>query len=50
MIGVVVGSFLGGLIPSIWGADQFSFSGVIFTAFGGIAGIWAGFKISSFVE
>ena len=47
MIGVVVGSFIGGLIPSLWGAGQISFSGVIFSAIGGIVGIWAGFKISN---
>ena len=45
--GMFVGSAIGGYIPSLWGADYFSIWGVIFTAAGGIAGIWLGYKISS---
>ena len=45
--GMFVGSAIGGLIPSLWGADTFSFSGVIMTAVGGVIGIWLGFKFSS---
>ena len=45
-IGVVIGSILGGLIPLLWHASAFSFSEIIFSTLGGIAGIWAGWKIS----
>ena len=45
-MGMLVGSTLGGLIPELWGADLFSFSSVLFTALGGIAGIWLAFTIS----
>jgi uncharacterized membrane protein YeaQ/YmgE (transglycosylase-associated protein family) len=43
---MVVGSFVGGFVPLLWGAGEFSFSSIIFSAIGGIVGIWAGFKIS----
>lgn len=45
-LGLFVGSGIGGLIPSLWGAGFFSFSSIILTAVGGILGIWFGFKIS----
>lgn len=45
-IGMAVGSAVGGLIPSIWGAGVFSMSSTILTAVGGFAGIWAGYKLS----
>ena len=45
-LGMFVGSFIGGYIPGLWGADIFSLSGVVFTAIGGFVGIWLGFKIS----
>jgi len=45
-IGVVVGSIIGSFIPLIWHASLFSFSSVIFSGLGGIAGIWAGWKIN----
>ncbi|MBI3573536.1 hypothetical protein HY090_00610 [Candidatus Kaiserbacteria bacterium] len=42
-IGVIVGSAIGGFIPSLWGGDIFS--SVIFTAVGGFAGIWLAYKV-----
>lgn len=45
-LGLFVGSTVGGFIPSLWGAGMFSFWGVIFTALGGIAGIWVGYRMS----
>lgn len=42
---MAIGSVIGGWIPSLWGAGMFSFSGVILTAVGGIAGIWLGFRL-----
>lgn len=44
---MIVGSSIGGYIPSLWGAGALSISGVIMTAVGGLAGIWLGFKMSS---
>jgi hypothetical protein len=45
--GMIVGSAIGGYIPLIWGDSFFSFTSVILTAVGGIAGIWLGFKLGS---
>ncbi len=48
-IGMTIGGYIGGYLPTLWGADYFSFSSIIFGMFGGIAGIWLGYKISRFV-
>ena len=40
-IGILVGSTLGGCVPSLWHASMFSFSGVIFSTLGALVGIWA---------
>jgi predicted MFS family arabinose efflux permease len=44
-ISMTVGSFIGGYIPSIWGADTFSLWGVFMTALGGFLGIYIGYKM-----
>ena len=46
--GMIVGSLLGSYVPVLWGADVFSFSSIIMSAVGGIAGIWFGYKISRY--
>ena len=45
-LGMVIGSTIGGFIPELWGAGLISFSGILFSAVGAIAGIWVMFKIS----
>jgi hypothetical protein len=45
-IGIVVGSTLGGMIPSLWHASMFSLWGLFFSTLGGLAGIWLGWKLS----
>jgi len=45
-LGMFVGSTIGGLVPALWHASMFSMSGIVLTAVGGIAGIWAGYRIS----
>lgn len=44
---MIVGSFIGGFVPSLWDAGMLSMSSVIFTAAGGLLGIWAGLKIAN---
>jgi len=45
MFGMTVGLFLGGFIPTLWGASEFSLSSVIFSAIGGAIGVWIAFKL-----
>ncbi len=45
-IGVFVGSTLGSLVPLLWGADMLSFSSIVWSTIGGLAGIYLGFKLS----
>lgn len=44
IIGVVIGGIVWGYIPAIWGDSMFSFSGVIFSAIGGLLGIFIAYK------
>lgn len=46
-IGTILGSVVGGLIPSLWGAGEFTFSSLLFSAIGAIAGIIIAFKLSN---
>ena len=43
--GLFVGSTLGRLVPSLWGADLFSFSSIILSALGGLLGIYLGYRL-----
>ncbi len=45
-IGFFLGSTVGGMIPSMWGADMLSISGFVWSFIGGVAGIWAGYRIA----
>ena len=45
MFGAIVGSTVGGFIPSLWHASMFSVWGVILSTIGGVVGIWAAWKI-----
>lgn len=47
MLGMTVGSIAGGYIPLLWGAGMLSYTSVIFSALGGIAGIYISFKMTS---
>jgi hypothetical protein len=41
-----VGTVAGGYLPELWGAGSFSLASVVFGAFGGIAGVWLGARLS----
>jgi hypothetical protein len=47
-IGMLVGSFIGGYIPALWGANMLSMSSVFLTAIGGMLGIWLGYKFTNY--
>lgn len=44
-MGGFLGSFGGSLIPSLWGAGQFSISSLVFFLIGGLVGIWLGYRM-----
>ena len=44
---MTIGSVIGSYIPVLWGSGFLSFSSVILSAVGGIAGIWLGYKLSA---
>jgi hypothetical protein len=47
-IGSIVGGTVGSFIPMLWGAGVLSFSSILWSGIGGIAGIYAGFKIGNY--
>ena len=47
MVGMIIGSLIGGYIPSLWGAGAFSISGIIFSGLGGLGGIWLAWRFSN---
>ena len=40
------GMLLGGFVPDLWGAGQLSMQSILFSAVGGVAGVWAGIRIA----
>lgn len=47
MLGAVIGSTAGGLVPDLWGAGAFSIQGIVAGTIGGILGIWWAYCWSS---
>jgi len=44
-IGLIIGTTLGSYIPVLWGDGFLSLSSVLFSAMGGILGVYVGYKI-----
>jgi hypothetical protein len=44
--GLFIGSTIGGMLPTLWGDDMLSTSGLLLSLVGGIVGIWAGYRIA----
>jgi uncharacterized membrane protein YeaQ/YmgE (transglycosylase-associated protein family) len=44
MVAMVVGSTIGGYVPTFFGSDMFSLSSIIGSFLGGILGIWLVYK------
>jgi hypothetical protein len=44
---VLIGSSIGAYLPMLWGGGVFSFSSVILSAVGGIAGIFVAIKVGN---
>jgi hypothetical protein len=46
MLGMFLGSSAGSSIPMLWGSGWLSISSVVLGLVGGIAGIWAAYKMT----
>lgn len=46
LFAMIVGSTIGSWVPTLWGASWLSLSSVLGSTIGGLAGIWAGVKLS----
>ncbi|MCR4329343.1 MAG: hypothetical protein NUV65_02235 [Candidatus Roizmanbacteria bacterium] len=47
MAGFTIGSLLGSYIPTLFGAGMLSYTSVLVSGVGGIAGIYIGYKLGS---
>ena len=41
------GMTVGGFVPELWGAGAFSVSSLLFSALGGVAGVWFGARLAN---
>lgn len=48
-LGMLVGSTVGGYLPVLFGGSMLSFSGILFSVIGGVAGVWLGYKLGKFL-
>lgn len=48
--GMLVGSTIGGYVPTLWGADMISFSGLFGSFVGSLVGVWAAYKLYQMMD
>lgn len=48
--GMLIGSWAGGYVPTLWGTGFLSFSSILWSGIGGLIGIYAGFKLGQRLE
>jgi len=46
MLGMIIGSFAGGYMPTLLGADAFSMTSLLGSIVGGILGIWVAYMLT----
>jgi len=46
IIGLMVGSTVGSMIPGLWGGSSLSLSGLFLSLIGGLAGAWLAYQVS----
>lgn len=46
-LGATIGGTVGGLLPGLWGASDFSGWAILLSMLGGFAGLWAAYKYST---
>ena len=42
----LIGMTIGGFVPDLWGASSLSLASLVFSAAGGVAGVWLGARLS----
>jgi uncharacterized membrane protein YeaQ/YmgE (transglycosylase-associated protein family) len=47
IIGMIIGSFAGGYLATLFGVEAISFFSLLVSTAGGILGIWIAFKVSN---
>lgn len=47
MLGMTIGTIVGGYLPTFFGVSSFSFTTIITSAIGGFLGIWVMYKVTS---
>ena len=40
------GMLVGGFVPELWGASAWGLESLLFSAVGGVVGVWAGLRIA----
>jgi hypothetical protein len=40
------GTTIGGFVPELWGASAFGLASLLFSAVGGVAGVWVAARLS----
>jgi hypothetical protein len=43
---VLVGSTIGSIVPSVWGASELGLTSLLFATVGGVAGVFVGARLS----
>jgi hypothetical protein len=43
---IAFGSFVGGYLPTLWGASSLGVESLLFAGLGGVAGVWLGVRLS----
>ena len=46
-MGMIIGSIIGGYIPTFFGVGLMSYASVLFSGIGAILGIWIGYKFGN---
>lgn len=46
LLGMFIGSIIGGYVPVLFGADLLSFTSILGNGLGGLAGVWIAYKLT----
>jgi hypothetical protein len=46
-LGATLGSVIGGYVPTLWGAGDFSGWSIVLGTVGGLLGVWAAYRLTA---